>query len=170
MIHSSKIALGPAQHRLRKQLLNPFLFRLMMFAKVPMAGIAAARIKSLSPEKAVSTLPFNFINKNPFKSVYFAVQSMAAELSTAVLVMLAIEGVRPSVAFIVTNMEAVFHKKATSNITFTCEDGEKVFEAVKACTQSSEPVVVRMKTEGRMADGTLVSTFYFEWSMKQRKR
>ena len=36
--------------------------------------------------------------------------------------------------------------------------------------EEEESVEVKMKTEGRMKDGTLVSTFYFTWSFKKRSK
>ncbi len=127
------------------------------------------KLIELSPDHAVSTIPFKWLNINPFKSTYFAVQSMAAELSTAALAMLAIEGKDPSIALIIINTEAEFPKKATDRIKFTCEDGPAFFEAVERCISTDEPTTVKAKTIGRMPDGTIVSTFHFTWSFKQRK-
>ena len=160
--------LSPSQTKLIGRMLNPLLFRLYTLFNVPAGFIAGMRLRELTPEHATSTVPFKWLNKNPFKSTYFAVQSMAAELSTAALAMLATEGIKPSIALIIVGNEAEYHKKATGKVTFRCVDGALFFDAIEKCIGSNEPAVVRAKTEGRMADGTLVSTFYFTWSFKQR--
>ncbi|MCS6832894.1 MAG: DUF4442 domain-containing protein [Flammeovirgaceae bacterium] len=161
-------ALTSAQKELRKKLLGSG-FKVYTALNVPLGFIAGMKLISLEPTMAQATIPFKFLTKNPFKSIYFAAQSMAAELSTAALVKLALEGITPSIAFIIIGMEAVFTKKATDKVTFTCEDGELVVEAVKKCVETGEAATVRMKTTGRMPDGTEVATFYFTWSLKQRK-
>ena len=149
-------------------MLNPLFFRLFTASQVPAGAIAGMKLKSLDTESCETTLPYKFVNKNPFKSIYFAVQSMAAELSTASMALLAIQDKDPSVAFIIIDMEAKFHKKATGKVTFTCKDGSEVFDTVDESIKTSESRSVKMHTVGTMKDGTIVSEFWFTWSFKQR--
>ena len=60
-------------------------FFIFLFFKLPMAFIARLRVKKISVNDAVVSVPFSFWNKNPFQSIYFAVLSMAGELSTGIL-------------------------------------------------------------------------------------
>ena len=71
-----------------------------------MAWIAGLRVRELTLNKCVTSVPFKRLNKNPFRSTYFAVQSMAAELSTAANCLVAVEGQKPSVAFIIVDLKA----------------------------------------------------------------
>ncbi|MEL7148603.1 MAG: DUF4442 domain-containing protein [Bacteroidota bacterium] len=158
------------QLKFRKKMLSPWMFRFFTLTSVPAGAIAGMKLKSLDTSKCVTTLPFKFLNKNPFKSIYFAVQSMAAELSTAAMALLAITGKDPSVAFIIVDLEAKFFKKATGKVSFTCEDGQDAFAAVDRCIETGEATTSRMKTVGTMSDGTVVSEFYFTWSFKQRRK
>jgi len=168
MSETKTIQLTNAQQKFRRKFLNPFLFRLHALFNVPAGFIAGMKLIELDAEHAASTIPFKWLNKNPFKSIYFAVQSMAAELSTASLALLAIEGKNPSVALIIIDMEAEFPKKATDRVTFRCESGLEFFEAVEQCVETGEATTVKAKTVGTMSDGTIVSTFHFTWSFKQR--
>jgi hypothetical protein len=93
---------------------------------------------------------------------------MAAELSTATTCLLAVTGHKPSVAFIIVDMSAKFHKKATGKVFFTCNDAHKAFEAVEKCTANGSAETVTFHTTGKMKDGTIVSEFSFTWSFKQR--
>ena len=162
--------LTDAQQQFRKKMLNPLMFRFFTMTKVPAGAIAGMKLKHLDTQVCETTLPFKFLNKNPFKSIYFAVQSMAAELSTAAMALLAITGKDPSVAFIIVDLEAKFFKKATGKVTFRCEDGHDAFDAVDQCIATGEATTSKMKTVGTMADGTVVSEFYFTWSFKQRRK
>ena len=100
--------------------------------------------------------------------MYFAVQSMGAELSTASPCLLAISGAQPSIAIILVNIKGQFYKKAVSKVYFECTEGFKSFEAVEKCKATGEPELVTMSTIGKMADGTVVSEFELTWSLKQR--
>ncbi|OHX68411.1 hypothetical protein NH26_01880 [Flammeovirga pacifica] len=150
-------------------MLNPFKFRVFTLTQVPLGFIAGMKLESLEGKVCETSLPYKFLNKNPFKSTYFAAQSMAAELSTAALGMLHLSDHLKTIAFIIVDMEAKFVKKATAKVTFTCEDGGLVQKGIEKAYSSGEAVEVKMKTEGRMPDGQLVSTFYFTWSFKKRK-
>jgi len=161
-------ALSAAQLRFRKKMLNRWLFGFYTLLNVPAGWLAGMRLQHLDLDKAKTTLPFKWLNKNPFKSTYFAVQSMAAELSTASIALLAIAGRQPTVATIIIDLKAEFLKKATDKITFTCEEGHQIFDAVEKAVKSGKPSTVTVKTTGTMPDGTVVSVFYFTWSFKQR--
>ncbi|MEQ6121842.1 thioesterase [Reichenbachiella sp. MALMAid0571] len=158
------------QMEFRQKMLNPMSFWLFTLMNVPAGWIAGMRLRELDTSKAVTSIPFKFLNKNPFKSIYFAVQSMAAELSTAALVLLHIQGQKPSIAYIIVDLKASFTKKATGRTYFTCEGGDEVQQAMEQCVATGEPTVVHLKTTGKMKDGTVVSEFTFSWSMKQRSR
>ena len=94
---------------------------------------------------------------------------MGAELSSASMVALAVEGHKPSFAYIVTKMRSQYFKKATGTTTFTCNDGDKIFSAVDKASKTKEGVEIEAKSTGTLEDGTIVSEFHFTWSIKQRK-
>ena len=156
--------------RRRQRMLNPFLMRLFMLGKLPLGLFAGLRVDTLDAERCQTSLPFGWRTTNPFRSMYFAAQAMAAELSTGVLATLAVESAPASVAMLITGLESEFGKKATSRVTFTCEAGPAIFAAVEEAAKSDEPVVVKAETVGRMADGAEVSRFVFTWSFKKRSR
>lgn len=153
---------------LRRQVLNPWLLKLFFFGSLPMALFAGLRVRSLDRHRCATTVPYGWRTKNPFRSTYFAAQSMAAELSTGALGMLAVRAAPQPVAMLIVNLEAQFEKKATSRVTFTCEDGEAIFQAVEDTSRDGEPRTVHATTVGTTADGTVVSRFVFTWSFKRR--
>jgi len=162
------MSLNPKQQRLAKQVTNGFKFPFYLMKSLPMGWIAGLRVRELDENTCTTSVPFKYLTKNPFKSIYFAVQSMAAELSTATPCLLAITGKKPSVALIIVGLKATFTKKATDRVYFTCEDGAKAFEAVEKCIETGQSAEATLKTTGRMKDGTVVSEFEFTWSFKQR--
>ncbi len=154
--------------RTRRRMLNPFLMRGFMLMKLPLALFAGLRLTVLDADRCQTTVPYGWRSTNPFRSIYFAAQSMAAELSTGALAKLAVEQAPTSVAMLITGLEASFGKKASAQATFTCEEGSKIFAAVRETLATGEAATARVETVGRMPDGTEVSRFVFTWSFKRR--
>ncbi|NOR42690.1 MAG: thioesterase [Gammaproteobacteria bacterium] len=117
---------------------------------------------------SVSEVPMRWGNKNPFNSMYFAVQSMAAELSTAAPVLMALKGSDADIALIIVELKAEFVKKAQSKVTFSCVDFDKITNAVAQLKCTGDIAMVTARTTGRDVDDNEVANFYFTWSFKRR--
>ena len=133
-----------------------------------MGLISGIKLIQLDEAKSVSVVPFRWCNKNPFNSMYFAVQSMAAELSTAAPVMMALKGVDADVALIIVDLKVEFVKKAQSEITFTCLDYDKIYNVATRLKKADDTVTVVARTVGSDVAGDDVAIFYFTWSFKRR--
>ena len=98
--------------------MNYFKQKLFFLLKLPMGFLAGLRIVKLQKKECEVQIKYNYLTKNPFKSMYFACQAMAAELSTG---MLCFEAVKEHyVALLVVGMEANYTKKAVGKISFKC--------------------------------------------------
>ena len=146
--------------------ITPKRVNLFMLLKLPLAYIGGVRVKRVSEEQATVKITYKWMNQNPFKSMFWAAQGMAAEMSTGVLVMKAIEDSKENVSMLVTHQEASFYKKATGKILFTCKGGDEIRKAINMSKQSKEGQVVQLIAEGKNEDGVVVSKFNFEWSLK----
>ncbi len=162
--------LSRKQKKFRDDFLSPYKQKLFYLKSLPMAILSGIRLIHLDEEKAVTEVPFRWCNKNPFRSMYFAVQSMAAELSTAAPVFMALQGVDADIAFIIVDLKAEFVKKAQSKVTFSCADYDKFFNAISQLNQHDDTVLVTAKTVGRDVENNEVAVFYFTWSFKVRSR
>ena len=163
------VKLTAIQEAFASKLLRPINFFLFTLRHLPIANLAGLKLVTLNGNQCQTTIPYKFLNKNPFKSTYFAVQSMAAEASTAALAMVALRRHTESIAFIIVDLKATFSKKTTSKVTFTCNDGAKFAEGLEKLIQTNQPVEITAKTIGRIEDGTEVATFHFTWSFKIRE-
>ena len=124
------------------------------------------RCKKIYAEKCVVCVKHNWFNKNPFRSLYFAVQAMAAELSTGALVMYYIQRYDIKLSMLVVENEAVFKKKATGSISFSCIEGNQIKLAVKEAVKTKNPQTIWVESVGRNQVGEEVSRFKFKWSLK----
>ncbi len=136
--------------------------------KLPSAWLCGVRIKSIDDHKSVVTVKHRWINQNPFNSMFWAVQGMAAEYTTGAMVMMQIKNSGKKISMLVASNNATFTKKATGKITFTCNDGHLIKAAIDKTIETGEGEVFWMKSEGVDEAGDVVSTFNFEWTVKVR--
>jgi len=134
--------------------------------KLPSAFWSGVKLQHVDLSKATASVPFKRFTQNPFKSTYFACLAMAAELSTGILSMIAIQAATKKVSMLVVKLEAEYFKKATSNTYFTCNDGEKIFDAITQTITTGEAVIIRCESTGINAQDELVAKFYLTWSYK----
>ena len=160
----------PIDEKTRKRISSRFFMPLFMGAKLPLGLFAGLRVDELTGQQCVVSLPYGWRSQNPFRSIYFAAQSMAAELSTGSLAMLACKSSPASVAMLITHMEAEFIKKANQRTSFSCAQGADIFDAVAQTVADGEPRQITVDSTGTMPDGTIVSQFRFTWSFKKRSQ
>ena len=141
-------------------------FNTFTFFKLPSAWWCGVRLRYIDQQKAIVTVKHKWFNQNPFNSMFWAVQGMAAELSTGAMMIDQINATGKKISMLVANNKANFTKKATGKITFTCEDGHLIKEALEKTIATGEGQTVWMKSIGVNTDGVVVSTFEFEWTVK----
>jgi len=134
--------------------------------KLPSAYLCGVRTKYLDDKKCVVSVKHRWINQNPFNSMFWAVQGMAAELTTGALVMTKIKQSGKNISMLVANNKATFTKKATGRITFECDEGHLIDEAIKKAIETGEGQTIWMNAKGKNQEGVEVSNFGFEWTIK----
>jgi len=147
---------------------NPWVFNLFLLIRLPAAYVSGVRLRSATESEAVATVPYRWLSQNPFRSIYFACQAMAAELSTGILAMAHLQGRQPAVSMLVVRLESEFHKKGASLVRFTCRDGEAMRRAVERAVATGEPQTLTAASVGEDAEGRPISTFRITWSFKGR--
>jgi hypothetical protein len=155
--------------RFQRLLNNRLFFKIAMFFQVPFNFLAGIRLRELNEESCKVSVPYRWRNKNPFKSTFWAVLGMAAELSTGALVKMYTYKLEPSVAIIVGDCTGEFIAKAVDLTTFVCKDGRRIAATVKKAVKTGEPQEVLCKTIGYSKAGEEVARFTFTWKMKRRE-
>lgn len=139
---------------------------LFLILNLPSAFLCGVRVKRVDSEKCHVGVRHRWINKNPFKSMFWAVQGMAAELSTGALIILKIKALNQNISMLVLRNEAQFTKKAKGRITFKCTQGLEIDNALQKAIDTGLGQTVLLESEGRDVSGDLVSKFSFEWTLK----
>jgi hypothetical protein len=153
----------------QKKISSGFFFTQFLLSKLPAAYFAGLKIAAFDQEHAVISVKQKWLNKNPFRSIYFAILSMAAEMSTGLLSMGNIYERKPAVSMLVVEQRGVFHKKATGKILFTCTDGNKIASTVEEAITTGNAVSIVCHSKGMNAQNELVAEFWITWSFKARK-
>lgn len=146
--------------------ITPNKLNTYLLFKLPSAYFTGVRARYIDKEKCVVTVKHRWINQNPFNSMFWAVQGMAAELTTGALVMQQIQASEEKISMLVANNHASFVKKATGKITFVCTEGIQVSEVIKRAIETGEGQTLWMHAKGRNSEGIEVSNFKFEWTLK----
>ena len=149
---------------------SSLLFNLYMLNKLPMGFIAGLKVKSCSADKCEITVPYRFMNQNPFRSTYFAVLAMAAEMSTGMLGVIATNKSTPSVSMLVTGLNADFVKKATGLTTFTCTQGKELTAKVEEAIATGQGTTFEALSIGTNQNGEEEARFRVQWSFKARMK
>ena len=145
---------------------TPFQYNLYNFFKLPSVWWCGIRVKSVDKDICVVHVKHKWINQNPFKSMFWAVQGMAAELTTGILLMNEIAYSKKNISMLVLNNKANFSKKATGLITFSCNQGAEIKKTIDRAIETNESQTIWLNSVGLNAKSETVSSFSFEWTLK----
>jgi len=139
--------------------------RYLLF-KIPSAYFSGVRVSKISNNTVEATVKYRWASQNPFKSIYWAVQGMASELTTGVLIMKHISDSRKKISMLVTHQTADFYKKAKGKITFTCNDTNEISKSIEKTIKTKEGQTFTLISKGYNEQGDVVSSFSYQWSIK----
>jgi len=142
----------------------------LSFFILPAAWICGVRVDSTNEDSCVVRVKHRWINQNPFKSLFWAVQGMAAEMAGGLLLMDKINRSGHSIAMLLVGSSSIFTKKATGKILFTYDMGKALDQLILDAVTTKLPQTITIKTNGVNQQGDVVSEFSFQWSIKLRSR
>lgn len=158
----------PSFNKFKELISNPLKFRFFLFTKLPAAYFAGLRMHHFDENTCVVRIRYGWFSMNPFKSIYFAVEAMAAEMCSGMLAFGQVYHRVPKVSMLVVQMEISFIKKATGVILFSCEDGIKIRNAINESIQSGEGKTLVCKSVGKNTNHEVVAEFNITWSFKAK--
>jgi len=147
---------------------NPISFRFFLFQKLPAAFFSGLRMVHFDATTCTVKIKYSWFSQNPFKSIYFAVEAMAAEMCSGMLAFGQVYHRNPKISMLVVKMEVNFIKKATGTVLFTCEDGALILAAIDESIETGEGKTVICKSVGTNEKGEVVAEFNFTWSFKAK--
>ena len=150
--------------------LKLFFRNQMSFFWLPSAWFCGVRVDSLNNNSCTVRVKHNFLNKNPFNSLFWAVQGMAAEMPAGLLLQEKIKSSGHSIAMLLIGSNSNFTKKAVGKILFTYNKGKDLDKLVNDAVVTKQAQTIIVKTNGIDEKGDVVSEFSFKWSIKLRSK
>lgn len=145
-----------------------FKLHLYLLLKLPSAFLTGVRVKTINKKSCETSVSLSWINQNPFKSMFWAIQGMAAELSTGLLIMNKIKSSGHNISMLVLNNKASFYKKGKGKLRFSCDQGNEIDHVIQSTIETGEGQTVTLTSKGINTDQVCVSKFEFEWTLKLR--
>lgn len=150
--------------------LSPSTINRFLFFKLPAAWWTGVRVYQYEAERSQVRVRFKWINQNPFRSMFWAVQGMAAELATGVFFIDLHSRKDISISTLLTGTKAEFTKKAVGQITFECSQGIEIQALVEQALASGKGEQLWVDAIGTDEAGDQVAKFSFQWSIKQKSK
>jgi hypothetical protein len=144
---------------------TPSKLNTFTFFKLPSVWWCGIRVTKIEDSYCEAKVVHRWINQNPFRSIFWAVQGMAAELTTGVLIMQAIKNSNRKISMLVLNNSANFSKKAKGKILFECNENQILSKAMNQLLETQVPQTIWLTSKGVDQNGDIVSTFEFEWTL-----
>src|SRR5690554_3503827 len=82
----------------KKLVLNPLAFKAGLIKDLPLASLIGVSLTKLDDNNCELTVPYRFLNKNPFNTTYWAVLGMVAEMGSGALLLMYTNKLKPSVS------------------------------------------------------------------------
>ena len=149
--------------------MNSFKYTFFLFFKLPSAFFCGVRLKFIDSSKSIVSIKHSWFNKNPYKSIFWAAQGMAAELTTGSLLVNVIKQSGLNVSMLVVENKSFFYKKATGKIIFQCNEGKQIQNLINSLNHENNKGVIELKSTGFDTNNIKVSEFTFKWSLKVRE-
>jgi len=148
--------------------MNSIKYTFFLFFQLPSAFFCGVRLKYLDSLKSIVSINHSWFNKNPFKSIFWAAQGMAAELTTGSLIKNTIKESGVNVSYLVVENKSSFYKKATGKIIFECNQGKELQDLFNSFDKDNNKAIIELKSIGTDSNNIKVSEFSFTWSLKVR--
>ena len=81
-----------------------------MLLKLPAAWLSGVRLTLIDEKKCEAKVKFKWINQNPYRSMFWAVQGIAAELTTGMLLTKSINDSNANISMLLVSNKSSFHK------------------------------------------------------------
>lgn len=160
--------MNPHFNHFRSLISSPFRFRFFLLQQLPAAFFAGLRIIHFDATSCTVKIKYSWFSKNPFKSIYFAVEAMAAEMCSGMLAFGQVYNRKPKISMLVVKLEVNFIKKATGTILFTCEDGAAIQKAIEESIATGEGKTIVCVSNGKNSANEVVAEFFITWSFKAK--
>ena len=153
-----------------KNLSKPLRFRIFTTLKMPSSAFVGLKIEEFSTESCTTSLPGGWRTQNPFRSMYWAVQGMAAEMSTGAFPFAISRSISQNLRMYVIGVESDFIKVARGKIVFYCSNLFDAYNAIEETIRTKKSAKCDLISTGKDSSGEVVSKWIFKWNFLALER
>lgn len=145
--------------------MNWLLF-LMGVVQIPLIGFVRPKLIEINDEVVKVKIKLRRRTKNHLKSMYFGALAVGADIAAGIHVFYFSEtkGVKTSFAF--KGMKADFIKRAESDVTFVCDEGNLIASLLSESIEKKERINHPVMVKAMDAQNEVVATFEMIISLK----
>lgn len=122
------------------ELKSTLLLRGFGLLKVPLILMVSPRVTSIDESRCVIKIPLNRITRNHLHSMYFGTLCIGADACAGLLAVYLMNLRETKLRFVFKDLKAEFLKRAEDDVTFACEDGATITQAIEQAQESGERV------------------------------
>lgn len=147
---------------------SPWKMAAFQGAKMPLGIAAGLRIDAIDETSCTVSLPGGWRTQNPFGSLYWAAQGMAAEMATGLHAYVLREAAPVPVGMILAGCEGSFTKMGKGRCRFVFDQGEKVADVIGQALATGERLTCATDVVGYDPAGDEISRWVFTWSFRAK--
>jgi acyl-coenzyme A thioesterase PaaI-like protein len=117
---------------------HTLLLRYFGLTRIPLLFYTRPAVVECTPRRVVIRIPLNRRTRNHVGSMYFAALAVGADCAAGLLAVQLIARKDDNISFIFKDFNAEFHRRATADVCFSCDQGEAIAELVEKVSTSSQ--------------------------------
>jgi hypothetical protein len=137
-------------------------------AKMPMGLAAGLRLDHIDATSCTVSLPGGWRTQNPFGSMYWAAQGMAAEMATGVHGYVLTQAAPVPVRMILAGCQGEFTRMCKGRGRFEFKQGDLVRAQLEQTLRTGESVKCETEVIGYDPAGEQVSRWLFTWAFRAK--
>ena len=163
---SAEVFIDSKVQKASRMLKNPLSFRAFTLGTMPLGFLAGLHVVSLDDKSCVVGIPGGWRTQNPFRSMYWAAQGMAAEMAAGLHAAMYTKSTSVPVSMILAGCSGKFVRQCIGKAQFVCDSGEEIRRAIAETAVSGERIPCEVTVYGKDPGGEVVSEWTFQWSFK----
>ena len=148
---------------------NTAYLRYFGLTRIPLLFYVRPSVVEKTPQRVVIRIPLNRRTKNHHGSMYFAALAMGADVAVGLLAVELIGRQDKKVSFIFKDFNAEFHRRATADVYFSCDQGEAITALVQQAVDGGDRVELPLTAVATVPteNSGPVASFRLTLSLKQ---
>ena len=148
---------------------NTWSLRYFGLTRIPLLFYVRPSVVEKTGQRVAIRIPLRRRTMNHHGSMYFAALAIGADCAVGLLAVELISRHRKKISFIFKDFNAEFYRRATGDVVFSCDQGDRIAELVASAAAGNERVELPLFATATVPaeSGEPVARFRLTLSLKQ---